>query len=576
MDRSTRRDMGVASAIGGALVVATLAVGHVFGPGGGEAMGGGVGGGDGAAIRLAGDRARSRSAPSLDGLRARSGPTAPAGDPGGTASSAGATDRPGRSGREGAGGGRSDDFRGDGERSGAAVPAPGAPSGGGSTDPSTPAPGGVDPTVPSVPADPGDVGDDGRLITAAVRLRVTDLSVTGTDSGTLRSGSEVRVRMSTERETITSSAATPRAATPRAVAKQSSTAASTSATATAAEAGDTARAAADPGGTAPLPDRLDVRIRLDDESIAALAATVKGSTGPKALRALVDLVGPRDGSAGAFSVRVRMQLTPAEKTRAVVTDGDRTVDGASNVVSVTAPIGPTAPEGDGAGAPGTGAPDTGTPGSDGGPVPGDGPTTPGDPGDASTTPGDGGSTGPGAPTTGDPTVPGTAEPTAEVPADPVEVLVALPTGDASTTPDDGASVGLPIPADPSTPTDPDAPTTADAAVVVHLPAADEPIGGLPEDLAVVPPPVADPVPADPDASGSDATPPSDTTSPSDTTPDGATTPSDTTPPSDMTRPSDATTPSDTTPPSDTTTPSDATRPDDATPSTADAPAPDAP
>ena len=537
MDRGTRRDVGVATAIGGTLVVATLAVGQVFGPGVEATLRGDVGGGDGAPIRVAGEPAASRRPASLDALRARAAARDDATD--GTAA---VVDVDG-DGRPVAGGrGSRDGGSADGAvrlEDGGRTTAPGVPSG---DAPGSPAPGpGASPAPvdpPAIgPADPGEVGDDGRLVTAAVRLRVTDLSVTGTDSGTLRSGSEVRVRMATERdETPVPTTAAARAVVPSVASRAASvspsgatdastdagpsltTTASTDAgvpaattgardearptagpaTTTAADdgartaaeqtttgAGGEARsgtAGADAAPAAPLPDRLDVRIRLDDAAVAALTAAVKGSTGPKALRALVDLVGPRDGAAGPFTVRVRMQLTPAEKTRAMVTEADRTADGASNVVAVTAPIGPTEE-------------DPGTPGE--GPTSPDGPggapgTGPDDPGG---TPGDGGTTDPGTPTGGEPAAP---DPVPDGTAAPVEVLVPLPSGDVATTPDDGASVGVPIPAVPSAPADPDVPTTADAAVVVHLPAADEPIGGVPEDLTVEPPPVLvepDPAPA---------------------------------------------------------------------------------
>jgi hypothetical protein len=249
-----------------------------------------------------------------------------------------------------------------------------------------------------------------------VRLRVTDLSVTGTDSGTLRAGSEVRVRLAT------------------------TAAATATSTATAA------------GPEAPLPDRLDVRIRLDDAAIEALESTAGDRSGPTALKALVDLVGGTT-AADAYAVRVRMALTPASATRAAVGDEARAADGASNVVSVVTPIGVTTP------------------------------SEPDDPDPASPAP--------------DPTT-----------TEPVEVRVPLPTS-ATTTPDDGAVVPVPIPTDAATPPPAGAPTTADAAVVIHLPTAGEPIGGTPEDLdlSLVPmtpdPSAADPSAAAPDASAAD-------------------------------------------------------------------------
>jgi hypothetical protein len=501
MDRRTRRDVGVASVIGASLVVATLGVGHVFAPDGAPAVEGASGDGRGGALVVAGvDRSDGRRRDAADRARADAGTpvggggTPTSGPTPGIGAVAGGTGSGGTGSGSGTDGGTDTGIGS--SASGAAGSdggTGGAGTGGGAADGG--ATGGGPPS-----------GGDGTVTTAGVRLRVTDLSVTGTDSGTLKAGSEVRVRLAATRTTTSTGATTSSTAT---IADRRGPAAGLGAAGggvvdvgtgstddattgrgsvdgsgtVAGDADDAAGGAADaaagagsasdaddPGSGASgaasadegLPERLDVRIRLDDDAVAALGRTTTSAAGPVALKALVDLVEGDATASGAYRVRVRMQLTPAQAARAAVADAGRSTDGVSNVVAVTTPIGTTDPSG----APGV-------------PLADDGTST-----------------------------------TSPSPA-PVEVLVPVPmsTGGSSTT--DGASVGVPIPSD-ATPSG-DAPTTADAAVVVHVPDADEPIGGTPEDLTATPPATQDPVVPAP-GPGADGT-----GGPADTAPDAPTT-----------------------------------------------------
>lgn len=422
MDRRTRRDVVVTSALGVTLVVATLTLGDAFIHTGDADVDASAQRGAGAlqlpdapAARSIGRGPGGTISLSVPATPGRAGDdvvaAVPVGAPsaGTTAASDGASSA--AAGRSGSGGSSPSGRRGTAGSSSAAGsgPATGSGPGSGST--------GAAPTpAPSVPAPTGVGGGDDAADTPAptvtastrVRLRVTDVSVTGTAAGTLQPGAQVRLRLAASQD-----------------------------------------ATAD-GSASTVPEKLDLRLGLDEKAIAALKANAGNGTNPLALRARVDLV---DASTGSFSVRVRMQLTPVDTQRTTISASESTPgEGASNVVEVLAPIGEKAP------AAGDPTPD---------------------------------------PTDPKPTDPTPTDPTPATPApDPVEVLLPLRPAPGTPSGDDGASISLPLPATPAPTGTPDA--SAGVDVVVHVPEPDEPLGGSPEVVTPIPDPTpVDPTPVDP-------------------------------------------------------------------------------
>lgn len=284
MDRLARKDIAVASAVGTALAVGTLMVGVAFGPSSGSAVPGLTGDGGRQVLQVTDER----TAGAREALRAAApesgGTTVDGTDALGAPVTTSGPDAGSRAAVQGGRGSGARPTTGSGLDLGA--------HGGGVTVPASPSTPGATPSQPTTPEQPS--------ATSRVRLRVEGVTLTGTDSGTLEPGSEVRLRLATD-------------------------------TAPATTVADIVKA---------LPAQLDLRLKLDADAVAQLKARAEGIDGPLALLARVDLVD--DGTAGVAPPRLRVRLQLAEQTageETVTTDDTATGDGVSNVVEVRAPIG---------------------------------------------------------------------------------------------------------------------------------------------------------------------------------------------------------------------------------------------
>lgn len=458
-----RREVYVTSGLGVLLVGGVLGVGTVFAPADGVPVQG-AGADGGSALRLP-DAPASRSGSGPGRTAATVTRTVPTDLVASAAPTGGAPDvaAPPAGSRAAGDGDGGRDARGTTRREradagiggGSSAGTTGRSAGSGAAD-AAPATGTTAGEAASAAAGAGTQTVGADATQSRVRLRVNTVSVTGTSSGTLQPGAQVRLRMTTAPEGASSTTDAP--ATPDAAASSA------------------------------VPETLDVRLGLDEKAVARLnAAAAEGSTEALALQAKVDLVSADKANATTttgLSVRVRMRVTSTGTPQALSTrehDGD----GVSNVVEVTAPLGRK----DADVTPGEGKPTDGAP-----TAPQDGTTTPTPapetapvevvlPISTQPSPAQGGEGAkvdvplPDAPTSPDPSTPAAGSagvdvevhvPTAGEPIGGTPVIVVDPTPTTPTLPE---GPGTPTPALPDGPATPGLPDGPDAAAPEETPAA---------------------------------------------------------------------------------------------------------
>jgi hypothetical protein len=335
MDRATRRDFGLAGAVGLTLAVGTLALGVAFVPGGGPS----------GRVDLAESDPHARLLQLVDGVERaplRRGPAAPSAERdasrgAGDGAATGAGDAPDAGAAPRGGGARFGEAAPERGRipSGDGAAGSGGPGSGGGAGGSGATPGGSG--AGSGGSSPGgsDGGAGGTSPTAGLRLRVASVSLSGGDGATLRAGSEVRVRVEAsgagtdDERNATAGAAVPGGTT--SVAPPTGVAAASDR-----DADPVARSGVSAWRGADEPVQMDVRVRLGDETVRELRAAAARVGGPVGLRAVVDLT---RGSGDSPDVRVRLQIQPFSGSAPAARRSTAPADGAlSNAVELVTPI----------------------------------------------------------------------------------------------------------------------------------------------------------------------------------------------------------------------------------------------